>query len=191
MPTSSLEFASVSSRMKFVALIAALSLACPWAQAQAPVAVATGASAAAPRLAGTAVAPAVKEVPAKIVPLSSLSSRVGAIRLTRLDGSANLSIPASRREIIKSAVLHLVTTNSISLNDRSQLVVRVNNRTVAQLQLSAKQPEITADIRLPAELLQPGYNQLSFRVAQHSQDVECEDPNAPELWTEIDTTASV
>jgi hypothetical protein len=125
------------------------------------------------------------------VPLSNLGSRIGPIRLTHLDGSATLSIAASRRETITSAVLHLVTTNSISLNDRSQLVVRLNNRTVAQLQLSARQPEITADIRLPVELLKPGYNQLNFRVAQHSQESQCDDPNAPELWTEIDTTASV
>jgi hypothetical protein len=157
-------------------------------QAQAPVA--TTPAAAAPVMASNATSNA-KDAALRSVPLSNLSSRVGPIRLTRMDGSASLSIPAARRENIKSAVLHLVTTNSISLKERSQLVVRLNNRTVAQLQLSARQPEITADIRLPAELLQPGYNQLSFKVAQHSQDVECEDPNAPELWTEIDTTASV
>jgi hypothetical protein len=126
----------------------------------------------------------------RIVPLANLSAKGGPLHLTRLDGAAMLSIPVSRRENIKSAVLHLVSTNSIALSDRSQLVVRLNGRTIAQLQLSSRQPEITADIRLPTELLQPGYNQLLFRVAQHSQDSQCEDPNAPELWTEIDTTAS-
>ena len=137
------------------------------------------------------MAPSGKDAAAQVVPLANLSSHAGPIRLMRLDGSAMLSIPLSRRETITSAVLHLVTTNSISLSDRSQLIVRINNRTVAQLQLSSKQPEITADIRLPAELLKPGYNQMTFRVAQHSQDSQCDDPNAPELWTEIDTTASV
>ena len=167
--------------MKLAAIAFGLSLLSGVAQAQ-PAPAATPA---------TPAAAAVKEAPGKVVPLSNFSSRVGPIRLTRLDGTAAVSVPVSRRENIKSAVLHLVTTNSIALTDRSQLVVRINNRTVAQLQLSAKQPETTADIRLPAELLQPGYNQLSFRVAQHSQDSQCEDPNAPELWTEIDTTASV
>lgn len=166
--------------MKLAAIALGLSLLTGAAQAQ-PAPAATPA----------AIAAAVKEAPGKAVPLSNFSSRVGPIRLTRLDGAAAVSVPVSRRENIKSAVLHLVTTNSIALTDRSQLVVRINNRTVAQLQLSAKQPESTADIRLPAELLQAGYNQLSFRVAQHSQDSQCEDPNAPELWTEIDTTASV
>lgn len=176
--------------MKLAAIAAGLSLMFGWAQAQ-PAPAPVAAKPAVTPLATAPVAAAVKEASGKVVPLSNLSNRVGPIRLTRLDGNAVLSIPTSRRETIKSAVLHLVTTNSIALNERSQLVVRVNNRTVAQLQLSAKQPEITADIRLPAELLQPGYNQLSFRVAQHSQDSQCEDPNAPELWTEIDTTASV
>ncbi|MBP0599859.1 cellulose biosynthesis cyclic di-GMP-binding regulatory protein BcsB [Herbaspirillum sp. LeCh32-8] len=122
--------------------------------------------------------------------LADLGAQPGPMRLTRLDGAAMLSLPLSRRENIKSAALHLVATNSIALNNRSQLVVRLNGHSIAQLQLSARQPEITADIRLPAELLKPGYNQLIFRVAQHSQDTQCEDPNAPELWTEIDTTQS-
>ncbi len=178
--------------MKLAAIVAGLSLMFGWAQAQ-PVSSQAPVKAPASAVAtpATPAASVTKEAPGKIVPLSNLSSRVGPIRLTRVESSAMLSIPASRRETVKSAVLHLVTTNSISINDRSQLVVRVNNRTVAQLQLSARQPEITADIRLPAELLQPGYNQMTFRVAQHSQDSQCEDPNAPELWTEIDTTASV
>ena len=38
-------------------------------------------------------------------------------------------------------------------------------------------------------MLKPGYNQLVFSVAQH-YTFRCEDPSAPELWTEIDTIAS-
>jgi len=128
--------------------------------------------------------------PGREIRLADMGAKPGAMRLTRLDGAAMISIPVSRRESLKSAILHLVATNSIALDNRSQLLVRLNDRTVAQLQLSARQPEITADIRLPLELLKPGYNQLFFRVAQHSQDNQCEDPNAPELWTEIDTSQS-
>lgn len=144
----------------------------------------------APAGAQQAAAPAAAPSPARDIPLADLGGRPGAIRLTRLDGASMLSIPLSRRENIKAATLHLVTTNSIALNNRSQLVVRLNGHSIAQLQLSARQPETTADIRLPVEILKPGYNQLVFRVAQHSQDSQCEDPNAPELWTEIDTTQS-
>ena len=101
-----------------------------------------------------------------------------------------MSIAVSAREQVQAATLHLVVSNSISLlTDRSQLAVRVNGRTIAQLQLSSRQPEAAADIRVPAELLRPGYNTLTFAVAQHSTE-NCEDPDAPELWTEIDTSAS-
>lgn len=175
---------SMLSCLRRLAVWCSLALSVTLAQAQAPAPTPAAAST-------NATANTAKDASVHSIPLSNLSSRVGPIRLTRTDGMASLSIAAARRETIKSAVLHLVTTNSIALKERSQLVVRLNNHTVAQLQLSARQPEITADIRLPAELLQAGYNQLTFRVAQHSQDVECEDPNAPELWTEIDTTASV
>ncbi|MFJ3056780.1 cellulose biosynthesis cyclic di-GMP-binding regulatory protein BcsB [Herbaspirillum sp. NPDC087042] len=146
-------------------------------------------------VAAASVAPAPAPVPApttqgREIRLADMGGKPGAMRLTRLDGAAMISIPVARRESLKSAMLHLVATNSIALNSRSQLLVRLNGKTVAQLQLSARQPEITADIRLPLEMLKPGYNQLIFRVAQHSQDNQCEDPNAPELWTEIDTAQS-
>lgn len=133
---------------------------------------------------------ATKDAGIREVRLADLGGRAGPMRLTHLDGAAMLSLPVSRRENIKSATLHLVSTNSIALNGRSQLAVRLNGSTIAQLQLSSRQPETTADIRLPVELLKPGYNQLIFRVAQHSQELQCEDPNAPELWTEIDTVQS-
>jgi len=192
MPTSSRECVDISYWMKHAALVvvaAGVSLLYGETQAQ-PVPSVQAQVRAGPGVAAAA-AVAVKETPYKIVPLANLSNRVGPIRLTRPDGSASLSIPVARRETVKAASLHLVLTNSIALNERSQLVVRVNNRTVAQLQLSSRQPEVTADIHIPLELLQSGYNQLSFSVAQHSQDAQCEDQNAPELWVEIDTTASL
>ncbi|WDZ97209.1 cellulose biosynthesis cyclic di-GMP-binding regulatory protein BcsB [Herbaspirillum sp. WKF16] len=167
---------SLTRRFSFLValLIAGLQLPAQAQQAAAP--------------SSAAAAPAVGQ--SREIRLADLGGRPGPLRLTRLDGAAQLSIPIARRENIKSAALHLVSTNSIALNSRSQLVVRLNGHSIAQLQLSARQPEITADIRLPVELLKPGYNQLIFRVAQHSQDTQCEDPNAPELWTEIDTTQS-
>src|SRR5450830_72758 len=186
---SSRECAHVGYRMKYAAraiVAAVFSLLCSWTQAQPPP------PAQVQMRAGPAAAVMeTKQTPYKIVSLSTLSSRIGPIRLTRPDGSASLSIPIARRETLKSASLHLVLTNSIALNEHSQLMVRINNRTIAQLQLSSRQPEVTADIHIPIELLQPGYNQLNFSVAQHSQDAQCEDQNAPELWTEIDTVASL
>ena len=134
-----------------------------------------------------AQAGAAKAAPVSLATLANLS---GALRLTGAAASSSMSVPVSAREQVLAATLHLVVSNSISLiTDRSQLAVRLNGRTIAQLQLSSRQPEATADIRIPAELLRPGYNTLSFAAAQHATE-NCEDPDSPELWTEIDTTAS-
>lgn len=122
--------------------------------------------------------------------LATLGNLSGPVRLVGESSVRSLSLPISAREKVSSVVLHLVATNSVSLlSDRSELAVRVNDRTIAQMQLSSRQPELTADVRVPVDLLRPGYNTLSFAVAQHSTD-DCEDPNSPELWSEIDTNAS-
>ncbi|TKC78083.1 cellulose biosynthesis cyclic di-GMP-binding regulatory protein BcsB [Trinickia terrae] len=147
--------------------------------------------------AGTAKAPAGATPPAALadapnapVPLATLGNLPGPMRLSGEAGSGALSVPVSAREQVRSATLHLVATNSVALlNARSALAVRVNDRTIAQMQLSPRQPELTADIRIPADLLRAGYNTLAFSVAQHSTE-NCEDPDSPELWTEIDTSAS-
>ena len=134
-----------------------------------------------------AQAGAAKTAPVSLATLANLS---GALRLTGAAASSSMSVPVSAREQVLAATLHLVVSNSISLiTDRSQLAVRLNGRTIAQLQLSSRQPEATADIRIPAELPHPGYNTLSFAAAQHATE-NCEDPDSPELWTGIDTSAS-
>lgn len=127
---------------------------------------------------------------AAAISLATLDNLSGPLRLAGQRVSTSISLPLSARERVESATLHLVVTNSVSLlSDRSQLAVRVNDTTIAQLALSSKQPETTAEIRIPPELLRPGYNTLGFAAAQHSTE-NCEDPNAPELWTEVDTSAS-
>ena len=124
------------------------------------------------------------------VSLATLANLSGPLRLAGESASRALSLPVSASETVRSATLHLVATNSVSLlTARSALAVRVNDRTIAQMQLSPHQPELTADIRVPVDLLHPGYNTLAFAVAEHATE-NCEDPNAPELWTEIDTNAS-
>ncbi|SDI70285.1 cellulose synthase subunit [Paraburkholderia steynii] len=124
------------------------------------------------------------------ISLATLGNLSGPLRLAGAAVARSMSIPLSAREQARDAVLHLVVSNSVSLlMARSQLAVRINDRTVAQLQLSPRQPETTADIRVPVDLLRPGYNALTFAVAEHSTE-NCEDPNSPELWMEIDTTAS-
>lgn len=101
-----------------------------------------------------------------------------------------LSLPISSRMNVRGATLHLHASNSISLlAPRSQLVVRLSGAVVAQIPLDPRLPQIDAVVRFPASLLKPGYNRLSFATAQHYTN-ECEDPSAPELWTQIDTASS-
>lgn len=124
------------------------------------------------------------------LPLAKLMTQNQPIKLIHASSSFTLFVPVSSRVRVNSALLHLQLTNSISLiKDRSQLTIRLNDRLVAQVPLSPLRPESSADIRLPAKLLEPGYNKLVFSVAQH-YTLECEDPTAPELWTQIDTTTS-
>ncbi|WP_250493392.1 cellulose biosynthesis cyclic di-GMP-binding regulatory protein BcsB [Caballeronia sp. GAWG1-1] len=124
------------------------------------------------------------------VSLATYANLSGPMRIVGASASRSVSVPVSAREAVRGATLHLVASNSVSLlGERSQLVVRVNDRAIAQFPLSPRQPELTADIRVPAELLRAGYNNLTFQVAQHSTE-NCEEPNAPELWTEVDTSAS-
>ena len=123
--------------------------------------------------------------------LSRLMTRDEQIMLRNASSEYVLSVPISGRWQVRRAKLHLEFTNSNALvGGRSQLIVSVNQRRIAQLPLKSTSPDGSADVVLPAELLKEGYNQLKFEVAQHYTE-ECEDPTAPELWTQIDTLASV
>ncbi|MBV1775581.1 cellulose biosynthesis cyclic di-GMP-binding regulatory protein BcsB [Burkholderiaceae bacterium DAT-1] len=123
--------------------------------------------------------------------LEQLQPNPEPIRLRNAASEYALFIPMSAREQTKSMVLNLEATNSISLTkERSQLMVQLNGRAVAQVALSPLQPELHATVRIPVEWLKPGYNRLSFTVAQHYTIQYCEDPAAPELWTDINPTAS-
>lgn len=122
--------------------------------------------------------------------LASYAHLSGPMRIAGESATQTVTVPISPREAVRSVMLHLVATNSVSLlNQRSQLVVRMDDRTIAQFPLSPLQPELSADIQVPAALLRAGYNNLSFSVAQHATN-ECEEKDSPELWTEIDTSNS-
>lgn len=122
--------------------------------------------------------------------LTSFMPQPKPIELRNAQSEYGLSLPISPRLQIRSAKLHLVATNSMSLlAPRSQLVVRLDGVAVAQIPLDPKLPRIDATITLPKLLLKPGYRRLTFAVAQHYTN-ECEDPSAAELWTQIDTAKS-
>jgi hypothetical protein len=124
------------------------------------------------------------------IPLAELTAQAGPMRLSGASAQLSLSLPVSARETVRAATLHVQATNSIALQaQRSELLVLLNEHVLAQVPLSPSQPEISADIRLPVDRFQPGYNRLTFAVAQHVSN-QCEDPAAPEMWTEIDGSKS-
>jgi cellulose synthase operon protein B len=124
------------------------------------------------------------------VALGALMSTPGPVLLSGASAQYDFHIGLSPRVEVSHAVLRLRLANSIALvQERSQLRVGLNGATVAQVALTPSGAQNEFEIELPALLLVPGFNRLTLSAAQH-YTVGCEDPNAPELWTEIDTRTS-
>lgn len=124
------------------------------------------------------------------VPLANFMPREETVALNGAADEYRLSIPYTSRIRIRDAVLDLRWTNSISLLEgRSQIKVSLNGEALGQAPLKPSEPEGRLQVNLPAEQFREGYNDLLFKVSQHYA-TECEDPTAPELWTEIDPVES-
>ena len=124
------------------------------------------------------------------LPIRKMIGVNDAMLLTHAMNYYTLFVPQSARVSLKSCTLHLEFTNSIALlTERSVLRVVVNDVIVAQYYLSREKPFHEADIQLPLDLLNVGFNRMQFVVAQH-YTWKCEDPGAPELFTEINPDES-
>jgi cellulose synthase operon protein B len=124
--------------------------------------------------------------PQGAIALSHLYPQPGPVRLTGDTASFDLSIPLAATVVVQEASVELHYTNSIALRTgRSVMSIRLNDATLAQVALDPAQPVGVVTVNLPAELWHPGYNKLTVDVTQHYTD-QCEDPGAPELWTEVD-----
>ncbi|MBZ4659448.1 MAG: bcsB [Desulfacinum sp.] len=110
------------------------------------------------------------------------------VSVHRLQGAYNgfdVSLPVPERWDVREAVLTFSYVNSTALlRENSRLIVELNDHPLAQVALDPRSPEGKVTVRLPARLLTPGYNKLSFKVSQHYV-LDCEDPTAPELWTTL------
>jgi len=119
-----------------------------------------------------------------ITTLQSLTG-LGSIELKKSISSYSLVLPLSQRIAPANRILHLDFSSSIALlKNRSQLAVLVNGIVITQIALDPKNPSMKKDISIPSEYLINGYNHVEFRAVQHYTD-SCEDPTAPELWTQI------
>lgn len=124
------------------------------------------------------------------LPLSKFVTTAGPLRLKDASTEAKIALPVSARLKPTKVQLSLVLTNSIALvAAKSALVVRFNDATLGQIRLDPASPNAAVNVNIPVDLLRPGFNTLALAVSQHTAS-DCEDPEAPELWTEIDTSQS-
>ncbi len=118
------------------------------------------------------------------IPLHKIAP-VGIIDLKCTEAQFTIKLPIPERWIVKTAVLDFGYVNSSALlAQNSRLTLKLNSYPLAQIELNPLAPEGIARVQLPADLLDSGYNDLTFFVAQH-YTLECEFPCSPELWTTL------
>ena len=119
------------------------------------------------------------------MPLQQLTP-LKSMELRCVSDEREVQIPVPERWDVKRLVLHLRYTVSANLlPDSSALVVKVRGEPVAQARLNPTAPEVRLGVEIAPRLLEPGYNSLSFQVAQHFSKNQCESPCAGDLWTNI------
>ena len=123
------------------------------------------------------------------IPLPKLAP-VQTATLRGISNSYSLKIPIPARWELQRARLHFSYVNSTALlAQNSRLVVRLNGRPLAQATLQPLSPVGEVAVNLPVRLLPPGYQDLEFSVSQH-YTMDCEFPEAPELWTTLELDQS-
>jgi len=124
------------------------------------------------------------------VPLAELRPEVGPMRLNGASAEAEVAVPVSPLVDVEEATLRLWHASSRGLvDDLPHLRLSQNGLFVAQLPARQGPSAVAAEIDLDPLDFVPGFNALSFEAVQR-YTYECQDPLAPELWTEIDTLRS-
>jgi len=124
------------------------------------------------------------------LPLRKLIALEDPIMLRGSSSIYTVFVPQSARLKFKSCTLNLDFTNSIALlGDRSVMRVVMNDVIIAQYRLDRDHPTNSVEIGIPITTMKPGFNRLQFIVAQH-YTMKCENPGAPELFTEINPDTS-
>ncbi|PKM11036.1 MAG: hypothetical protein CVV13_10740 [Gammaproteobacteria bacterium HGW-Gammaproteobacteria-3] len=127
----------------------------------------------------------------KTWPLGHFMTNDEPIQLKNTNDSYTINFPIADRVEPESVELKLVISNSNLLKtNRAQLVVLINGFVAGQIKLDPINSETQAKFTLAREYLKNDYNQLTFRVAQHYTDSQCEDSSAPELWTRVNSIKS-
>lgn len=154
----------------------------------------TPSAAGAPTMVGQAPATQIEPLKDRVqsfkLPLRRLIPLDAPIMLRNASSIYTVFVPQSARFQPKTYGLRLRFTNSIALlTERSVLRVVLNDVIVAQFYLDRAKPMNDVNIDIPLPLVKNGFNRLQFIVAQH-YTYKCEDPSAPELYTEINPDES-
>jgi len=118
------------------------------------------------------------------IPLNKIAP-VKSVDLKCISSGFSAGIPLPQRWKIEKATLTFDYVNSAALlPNKSFLAIKINGNTIAQVSLNPLTPEGTVKLSLPINMLEAGYNNLSFDVTQH-YTIECEQACAPDLWTTL------
>jgi hypothetical protein len=119
------------------------------------------------------------------LPLQEFTS-LGSLEMRCISGGHNISIPIPERWNVHkiNLGLHYNVSNNL-VTEISQMAIKFNGELVTQMKLNSLAPNVTVDIPLPLTYLEPGYNTVTFQVAQHYLVSQCEQPCSPDLWTNI------
>jgi len=118
-------------------------------------------------------------------PLSWFAGDDAPILLRNETDSASVTIPVAAGRQVSQAELQLNGVNSASLlPGESQLLVALNGHPIRQIGLDGGSPRFRQTILLPGRLFTPGYDTLTFSVAQTYRKT-CGSFDAPQLWTRI------
>ncbi|NBC95290.1 MAG: hypothetical protein GVY27_02925, partial [Deinococcus-Thermus bacterium] len=125
-----------------------------------------------------------------VIPLSEIREQPGPIRLEGAEAREDLAFAVSPSARLTGATLRLLHVSSAGLvEDTPHLRITQNGGFVAQLPARREPVATAAEIELDPLATVPGFNRLGLTAIQR-YTFGCQDPTAPELWTEIDALRS-
>lgn len=124
------------------------------------------------------------------IPLASLRSAQGAIRLSGASASELISFAiAPQADVREARVVLRHVSGRAQEGQKPQLRLGMNGQFIGQLDGVTERAAAINEIVLDPETLQHGYNALRIDAVQR-YTLDCQDAAAAELWTEIDTSRS-
>ncbi|MEZ6001267.1 cellulose biosynthesis cyclic di-GMP-binding regulatory protein BcsB [Hyphomonas sp.] len=124
------------------------------------------------------------------IPFAAVRSEWGDIRLLGASAEAAVSINLAPQANILSSRLVMRHVNGLSQSSlKPQLRMALNSHFLAQLPGVTETGAAINEVPIRTDFLQSGYNTLTLDAVQR-YTLECQDPLAAELWTDIDAVRS-